>query len=54
MKKTVITILSFVITTIVSALVAPIFFELNKTLGEGENFDDDNYKTMVYNTQQVA
>lgn len=54
MKKTVITILSFVITTIVSALVAPIFFELDKTLGEGENFDIDNYKTMVYNTQQVA
>jgi hypothetical protein len=43
-----------VITTIVSALVAPIFLELDKTLGEGENFDDDNYKTIVYNTQQVA
>ena len=43
------------ITTIVYALVAPKFFEIDNTLGEGETFVvDDNYKTMVYNTQQVA
>ena len=55
MKKTVITILSFVITTVVYALVATIFFEIDKAFGEGENFViDDNGKTMTYNTQQVV
>jgi hypothetical protein len=55
MKKTVITIPSFVITTIVYALVVTIFFEIDKAFGEGENFVvDDNGKTMIYNTQQVV
>ena len=44
-----------VITTIVYALIAPIFFEIDKALGEGEHFIvDDNVKTMTYISQQVA
>ena len=45
------------ITTIIAyALLAPIFFEMDNALGEGENFvvDDDNDKsTMTYSQQQV-
>jgi hypothetical protein len=52
MKKPVIAIPSFVITTIAYALVCPIFFEMDNALGEGVNFvvvDDD--KTMTYSQQ---
>jgi hypothetical protein len=46
MKNSVIAIQSFVITTIVYALLAPIFFEMeNNAFGKGEYFvedDDDN------------
>jgi hypothetical protein len=52
MKKPVIAIPSFVITTIVYALLYPIFFEMDNALGEGVNFvvvDDD--KTMTYSQQ---
>ena len=53
MKKPVIAIPSFVITTIVYALLYPIFFELDNIYGEGVNFvvyDDD--KTMMTYSQQ--
>ena len=45
MKNSVIAIQSFVITTIVYALLCPVFFEPGNALGEGENFVDDNDKT---------
>jgi hypothetical protein len=55
MEKTIIAIPSFVITTIMYAVVATTFFELDKVLGEGENFVvDDNDKTMIYHTQQIT
>ena len=42
MKNSVIAIQSFVITTIVYALLAPIFFEMDNAYGAGTNFVDDN------------
>ena len=47
-----------VITTIMYSLVCPIFFEMDKALGEGVNFvvydDDYDYdKTMMYSQQQL-
>ena len=33
---------SFVITTIVYALLVPVFFEMDNVYGGGENFVDDN------------
>ena len=38
----VIAIHSYVITTIVYAFLAPVFFEMDNAHGEGENFVDDN------------
>jgi hypothetical protein len=58
MKKQVIAIPSFVITTIVYALLYPIFLEMdnNIPLREGVNFvvayDDQNDKTITYSQQQ--
>jgi hypothetical protein len=53
MKKSVIAIQSCVITTIVYALLCPVFFEPGNALGEGENFvDDDNDKT-TYGEQVI-
>jgi hypothetical protein len=56
MKNSVIAIPSsyvVITTTIVYALLAPIFFEMDNALGEGENFvDDDNDKPMY--TQPVV
>jgi hypothetical protein len=58
MKKQVIAIPSFVITTIVYALLYPIFLEMdnNIALREGVNFvvayDDQNDKTITYSQQQ--
>ena len=51
MKKPVIAIPSFVITTIAYALLYPIFFELDSALGEGVNFVVDDDKTMTYSQQ---
>ena len=53
MKNSVIVIPSqfIVITTIVYALLSPIFFELDNALGEGENFVINNDKTMTYSQQ---
>ena len=53
MKNSVIAIQSFVITTIVYALLCPVFFEPGNALEEGENFIDDNDKT-TYGEQVVA
>ena len=52
MKNSVIAIQSFVITTIVYALLCPIFFEPGNALVEGENFVDDNDKT-TYGEQVI-
>ena len=42
MNNSIIAIQSFVITTIIYALLAPVFFEMkNNAFGEGENFVDD-------------
>ena len=54
-NSTVIAIQSFVITTIVYALLVPVFFEMDNVYGKGENFVDDNgndKKTMY--SQQVV
>ena len=54
MKNSVIAIQSFVITTIVYALLVPVFFEMDNAFGEEKNFvDDDNDKT-TYSQQQVV
>ncbi len=46
-----------VITTIVYALLAPIFFEMDNVLGEGANLfvvvGNDKTTTMMYSQQQV-
>ena len=53
MKNSVITIQSFVRTTIVYTLLAPIFFESDNALGEGENFVVNNDKTIMYSQQAI-
>ena len=46
MKNSVIAIQSFVITTIIYALLVPVFFEMDNAFGEENNFvDDGNYET---------
>ena len=46
MKNFVIAIQSFVITTIVYAVLVPVFFEMDNAFGEEKNFDDiDSEKT---------
>ncbi|MGI9010845.1 MAG: hypothetical protein ACR2F1_06630 [Nitrososphaeraceae archaeon] len=55
MKNSVIAIQSCVITTIVYALLVPVFFEMDNAHGEGENFvDDDNDKMTMFSQQVVA
>ena len=54
MKNSVIVIQSFVITTIVYALLAPVFFEMDNVFGEEKNFvDDGNDETTLYSQQLV-
>jgi hypothetical protein len=56
MKNSVIAIPSqyIVITTIVYALLCPIFIESNNALGEEENFVvNNNDKTMMYSQQAI-
>jgi len=53
MKNSVIAIQSFVITTIVYALLAPIFFEMDNVFGEGENLVDDNNDKTTYSHQVI-
>ena len=50
MKNSVIAIQSFVITTIVYALLVPVFFEMDNTLGE-KNFVDDSNDETTYSQQ---
>jgi len=53
MKNSVIAIQSFVIVTIVYALLVPVFFEMDNDFGEEKNFvDDGNYET-TYSQQLV-
>ena len=55
MKNSVIAIQSFVITTIVYALLVPVFFEMDNVYGEEKNFvDDDNNDKMktLYSQQE--
>ena len=44
-----------VITTIIYALLAPIFFEMDNALGEGENFvvDDNDNNKITYSQQEI-
>ena len=42
-----------VITTIVYALLCPIFFESDNALAEGETFVVNNDKTMMYSQQTI-
>ena len=56
MKNSVIATQSFVITTIVYALLVPVFFEMDNVYGKGENFVDDNNNdkmTTLYSQQEV-
>jgi hypothetical protein len=55
MKNSVIAIPSqyVVITTIVYALLCPIFFESDNAFGEGETFVVNNDKTMMYSQQAI-
>ncbi len=55
MKNSVIAIQTFVITTIVYALLVPVFFEMDNVYGKGENFVDDNNNdkmTTLYSQQE--
>ena len=52
MTNFVIAIQSFVITTIVYALIAPVFFEMDNAHGE-ENFVDNNNDKITYSQQLV-
>ena len=55
MKNSIIAIQSFVITTIVYALLVPVFFEMDNAFGEEKNFvDDGNYETTYSYSQQVV
>ena len=56
MKNSVIAIQSFVITTIVYALLVPVFFEMDNVYGKGENFVDDNNNdkmTTLYSQRRI-
>ena len=53
MKNSVIAIQSFVITTLIYALLVPVFFVMDNAHAEGENFVDDNNDKTIY-TQQVV
>ena len=53
MKNSVIAIQSFVITTIVYALLVPVFFEMDNIFGEEKNFDDDGKYETTYSQQVV-
>ena len=53
MKNSVIAIQSFVITTIVYALLVPIFFQMDNVFGEEKNFVDDGNDETTYSQQVV-
>ena len=53
MNNSVIAIQSFVITTIIYALLVPVFFEMDNAFGEEKNFIDDNNDKTTYSQQVV-
>ena len=53
MNNSVIAIQSFVITTIVYALLVPVVFEMDNTFGDEKNFVDDNNDKTTYSQQVV-
>ena len=53
MKNSVIAIQSFVITTIVYALLVHVFFEMDNAFGEEKNFVDNGNDKMAYSQQVV-
>ena len=53
MKNSVIAIQSFVITTIVYALLVPVVFEMDNAFGEEKNFVDDSNDDTTFSQQVV-
>ena len=53
MKNSVIVIQSFVITTIVYALLVPVFFEMDNAFGEEKNFVDVSNDDTTFSQQLV-
>ena len=53
MNNSVIAIQSFVITTIVYALLVPVVFEMDNAFGDEKNFVDDNNDKTTYSQQVV-
>ena len=53
MKNSVIAIQSFVITTIVYALLVPVFFEMDNAFGEEKNFVDVSNDDTTFSQQKV-
>ena len=53
MKNSVIAIQSFVITTIVYALLVHVFFEMDNAFGEEKNFVDNGNDKTTYSQQVV-
>ena len=53
MKNSVIAIQSFVITTIVYALLAPVFFEMDNAFGEEKNFVDVSNDDTTFSQQRI-
>ena len=53
MKNSVIAIQSFVITTIIYALLVPVFFEMDNAFGEEKNFVYDGNDNTTYSQQVV-
>ena len=53
MKNSVIAIQSFVITTIIYALLVPVFFEMDNVFGEEKHFVDDTNDKTTYSQQEL-
>ncbi len=53
MKNSVIAIQVFVITTIVYALLVPVFFQMDNIFGEEKNFDDDDKYETTYSQELI-
>ena len=53
MNNSVIAIQSFVITTIIYALLVPVFFEMDIAFGEEQKFVDDSNDKTTYSQQEV-
>jgi hypothetical protein len=53
MENSTVVIQSFVITTIIYALLVPVFFEMDNVFGQEKNFVDDNNDKTTYSQQIV-